>query len=109
VTVSDRGVGKLKVPDGVSLSRIGLAAAVVYLGAHALTGRTGVGSTMELTEQETRLTRELAELQAERASLQNEVRRLRTDTLDLDLLEERARTAINAAHPDEILLAPPVG
>ncbi|MBU6373520.1 MAG: septum formation initiator family protein [Alphaproteobacteria bacterium] len=74
-----------------------------------MTGRQGIGSAMELAEQESRLTRELAELQARRAQLSDEVKRLREPSLDLDLLEERARLMLNAAHPDEVILTPPKG
>ncbi|MFZ4603377.1 MAG: FtsB family cell division protein [Caulobacterales bacterium] len=94
---------------GVDLTRIGLAAAVVYLGAHAMTGRQGVSATMALADQEARLSRELAALEAQRLALKDEVRRLNDKTLDLDLLEERARILIDAAHPDEIILANPAG
>lgn len=93
----------------IDLTSISLAAVVAYLGAHAVTGRQGVGSAMELAEQESRLTRELAELQARRAQLSDEVKRLREPSLDLDLLEERARVMLNAAHPDELILTPPNG
>jgi cell division protein FtsB len=32
------------------------------------------------------------------------VRRLATDTLDLDLLDERARAVLGLGHPDEIVI-----
>lgn len=46
----------------------------------------------------------LAGLQADRAELKNRTRRLSSDFLDLDLLDERARVVLGMARPDEILI-----
>jgi len=94
---------------GVDLTSVGLAAVVAYLGAHAVTGRQGVASMMDLADREARLTHELADLQARRAALADEVARLNDKSLDLDLVEERARRLIDAAGPDEIVLPVPKG
>ena len=92
------------------LTSIGLAALVAYLAAHAVTGRQGVTSAMALAEQEARLSAELDHLRARSAALADDVARLRDGKeLDLDLLEERARVLLNAAHPDEIVLPVPEG
>ena len=42
-----------------------------------------------------------AELAAERATLERRVALLRPESLDRDMLEERARAVLNLAHPDE--------
>lgn len=75
-----------------------------YLAAHAVTGKHGVGAMMALTVEERALETRLAALEARKATLQDEVTRLSDATLDLDLLEERARDLLNAAAPDEIVI-----
>lgn len=50
---------------------------------------------------------ELAALTTERERLQERVRRMRTDALDADLLDERARAQLNMAHPNEIVILHP--
>lgn len=67
---------KQKTPGygvGVSKSwafRLGLCAAVAYLGAQALGGRQGLVSLMALKQQERALSAELASLRAENAALE---------------------------------------
>ncbi|MEM0908062.1 MAG: septum formation initiator family protein [Pseudomonadota bacterium] len=46
----------------------------------------------------------LAGLVAEREALEARVKRLRTDALDADLLDERARAKLHMAFPDEIVI-----
>ena len=48
---------------------------------------------------------QLATLEAERDSLERSLGRLREATLDLDYVEELARTKLSFARPDEILIA----
>ncbi|MBJ3774691.1 FtsB family cell division protein [Acuticoccus mangrovi] len=47
---------------------------------------------------------EFASLVTRRTDLQDRVRRLRTDALDADLLDERARAQLNMAHPNEVVI-----
>lgn len=47
---------------------------------------------------------ELAGLVATRERLEARVRRLRTDALDADLLDERARANLNMAFPNELVI-----
>ncbi|WP_108660403.1 FtsB family cell division protein [Acuticoccus kandeliae] len=47
---------------------------------------------------------ELVLLVARRKDLEAAVARLRTDALDADLLDERARAKLNMAHPNEIVI-----
>jgi cell division protein FtsB len=46
----------------------------------------------------------LAELKAERDEKERQVRMLSPDSLDPDLLDERAREALGLARPDEIVI-----
>jgi len=75
-----------------------------YLTFAALQGEHGLFRLFRIEAQETRLEAELAGLRAERAAIENKTRRLSTDTLDLDLLDEQARRVLGLGRPDEILI-----
>ena len=49
----------------------------------------------------------LAQKQIARERLEDRTRRLRVDTLDLDLLNERVRIMLGYVRPDELLLLAP--
>jgi cell division protein FtsB len=89
-------------PRSVALS-LGLSALILYLAAHAVTGRQGLISYMHLQEREHALTAERAALASQRAALEARIERLGSDHLDLDALEEQARRQFDAAHPDEVI------
>jgi cell division protein FtsB len=78
--------------------------AMGYLSFAALQGDHGFFRLVQVEAQEAQLADELAGLEAERAAIANKVRRLATDTLDLDLLDERARAVLGLGHPDEIVI-----
>jgi cell division protein FtsB len=78
--------------------------AMGYLSFAALQGDHGFFRLVQVEAQEAQLADELAGLEAERATIANRVRRLATDTLDLDLLDERARAVLGLGHPDEIVI-----
>ena len=75
-----------------------------YLSFAALQGEHGLLSLFRVEAQETRLRGELAGLQAERATISNKTRRLSTEHLDLDLLDEQARKVLGLGRPDEIII-----
>ena len=84
---------------------IALGAAILYLGAHALTGRQGLVAFVELQEQERALEQRVAALEIERIGLEARAARLRPATLDLDYLDERARITLAAGDSEEIVFA----
>lgn len=85
---------------------IALGAGILYLGAHAVTGRQGLVAYVDLQAQERTLESRVAALEAERATLETRAARLRdTRRLDADYLEERARITLAAGSPDEIVFA----
>lgn len=94
----------LKKP-GIGVLSLGLGAAIVYLSAHAVTGRQGLIAYMDLQGREAALTEQLADLEREKAALETRATRLRPESLDLDYLDERARELLAAADPDEIVFA----
>jgi len=90
---------------GSAALSIGLGAAIVYLGAHALTGRQGLVAYVDLQAQERALERRVAGLEVEREVLEGRAARLRPESLDLDYLDERARVTLAAGDPEEIVFA----
>lgn len=84
---------------------IGLGATILYLGAHAVTGRQGLLAYVDLQAEERALERQLADLESERAQLEARAGRLKPDQLDLDYLEERARVLLAAGDPAEMVIA----
>ena len=50
------------------------------------------------------LSKELARLKIERAQWQHRVSLLRSDRLDPDMLDERARAVLDYAHPNDLVL-----
>ncbi len=77
---------------------------VCYFSYAAIQGDFGVFRRMQLEAQEEYLRRELAELEAERSVIENKTRRLSTEYLDLDLLDEQARKVLGMARGDEIVI-----
>jgi cell division protein FtsB len=86
--------------------RLGLSALILYLAAHGLTGRQGLISFLELQEREHALQMERADLEARIAELSDRAGRLRAGSVsfDRDYLEERARTILDAAYADEVVI-----
>jgi cell division protein FtsB len=90
---------------GATALSIGLGAAILYLGAHAVTGRQGLVAYVDLQAQERTLESHLDAVEAERAQLEARAARMRGETLDLDYLDERARVTLAAGYSEEIVFA----
>ncbi|HEU0222856.1 MAG TPA: septum formation initiator family protein [Paracoccaceae bacterium] len=78
--------------------------AIAYFSFAALQGEYGLTRLIEIRTHQAELTRDLAAMRAERAALENKVRRLSDEYLDLDLLDEQARKMLGLARPDEIVI-----
>ncbi len=89
---------------GAALS-IGLGAAILYLGAHAVTGRQGLVAYVDLQARERVLESRVAALEVERTALSARAARLAPATLDRDYLDERARVLLAAGDSEEIVFA----
>lgn len=90
---------------GSAALSIGLGAAILYLGAHAVTGRQGLVAYVDLQAQERVLENRVAALELERDALEARAARLRPGTLDLDYLDERARITLAAGDGEELVFA----
>ncbi len=91
--------------QGSAALSIGLGAAILYLGAHAVTGRQGLVAYVDLQAQERTLEQRLETLEGERDALEARAARMRPESLDKDYLDERARVLLAAGDADEIVFA----
>jgi cell division protein FtsB len=80
------------------------AAMIAYFGVNAYTGKYGLNARVELDQEIVSLTNELARLKRERDDAEQLVRALRSDSVDPDLLDERARYQLDYAHPHDLVL-----
>jgi cell division protein FtsB len=78
-----------------------------YFAYHLVEGDRGLVAWLRLTEEIHAERVNLAKVQAERDALDLKVSNLRPDHLDPDLLDERVRTVLNLASPDEIVIMRP--
>jgi cell division protein FtsB len=79
------------------------AGMVGYFGVNAYTGRYGLNARQELDQEIIALTSELARLKRERSDSEQRVALLRTDRVDPDLLDERARYQLNYTNPHDLV------
>jgi cell division protein FtsB len=81
-----------------------MAAAIVgYFGINAYTGKYGLNARQELDQEIVALTSELARLKQERAEGEKRVSLLRSDRVDPDMLDERARFQLDYANPHDLI------
>jgi cell division protein FtsB len=84
------------------------AALIGYFWVNAYTGRYGLNARQELDQEIISLTAELARLKHERAEGEQRVALLRSDRVDPDMLDERARYQLDYVNPhDLVLMRPP--
>ena len=82
-----------------------IAALVIgYFGVNAYSGNHGLRARQDLDQQIAQLSDELEGLKAERATWERRVALLRPQSIDPDMLDERARVLLNYADPRELTL-----
>jgi cell division protein FtsB len=74
-----------------------------YFGVNAYTGKYGLNARQELDQEIIALTAELGRLKKERADGEQRVSLLRSDRLDPDMLDERARFQLDYANPHDLV------
>ena len=79
------------------------AALIGYFGVNAYTGKYGLNARQELDQEIITLTSELARLKRERTEGEQRVSLLRSDRVDPDMLEERARYQLDYANPHDLV------
>jgi cell division protein FtsB len=80
-----------------------VAGVVGYFGVNAYTGKYGLNARQELDQEIIALTSELARLKRERAESEKRVSLLRSDRVDPDMLDERARYQLDYANPQDLV------
>jgi cell division protein FtsB len=81
-----------------------MAAAIVgYFGVNAYTGKYGLNARQELDQEIIALTSELVRLKQERVEGERRVSLLRSDRVDPDMLDERARYQLDYANPRDLV------
>ena len=90
----------------VSIAFLAICAGLVaYFGYFALYGNHGVVSYVRLTHEVELRQSELATVQAERAALERRVDMLKPESIDPDLLDERARETLGLTEPGELVIS----
>ena len=83
-----------------ALGLYAIAAALIgYFGVNAYTGNLGLRARQDLDARIAELTSERDQIRSEREQWQHKVDLLKSDRLDPDLLEERARALLNYVDP----------
>ena len=77
---------------------------VGYFSVNAYTGKYGLNARQELDQEIIALTSELARLKKERAEGEQRVSLLRSDRVDPDMLDERARALVGYTDPRDLTL-----
>jgi cell division protein FtsB len=83
-----------------------VAAALVigYFGANAYSGKYGLDARANLEQQIAALTAELRDAKAERERWERRIALLKSDGLDPDMLDERARSLLGFVDPRDVVL-----
>jgi cell division protein FtsB len=86
-----------------ALALYSLAALLIaYFGVNAFTGNHGLRARQDLDQQIAQLSSELAALRAERLNWERRVSLLQPESIDPDMLDERARALLNYVDAREL-------
>ena len=79
-------------------------AATGYFTWSAWHGERGIMARMHYEQQIDERQKTIADLKSDRHAWENRVAMLQSEHIDKDLLEERARIVMNAAHPNDVIV-----
>ena len=89
----------------IPLALYGVAAlGVGYFVHHAHNGNRGIEAKQQLKLQASAISKELDGLKTERAEWERRIALLRSDQIDRDLLEERARSLLGRVHRNDLVI-----
>ena len=77
---------------------------MAYFIFHSVEGERGLLTYWSMQDRVREIANVLDETTAQRKALEQHVISLRSTHLDPDLLDERARAMLNAAHPDDLII-----
>lgn len=80
---------------------------VAYFAYHTVQGDRGLVALTHLQGEVEEAERVLEQVRSERIELERRTTLLRPDSLDPDMLEERARAQLNHTHPDDLVILLP--
>lgn len=83
------------------------ACLVAYFAYHAIQGERGFLAWLSLRQELAQARADAAQLAREHERLERRVELLRPDSLDLDLLDERAHELLGYGRPDELIILLP--
>ena len=75
-----------------------------YFGYHSIHGKHGWHASHRVNAQVTALRAELDALNREKAALEHRISLMLPESLDPDMLDESARSSLNFAHPNDLLI-----
>jgi cell division protein FtsB len=75
-----------------------------YFGVNAYSGNRGLKAKQDIDRQIARLSTEFESLKLQRGEWERRVALLRSDRLDPDMLDERARALLDYVHPNDLTL-----
>jgi cell division protein FtsB len=78
-----------------------------YLGFHTVSGERGLFALFKETRRLEALQTELSAIKVKREALESKVKRLSSHSLDLDMLDEQARSVVGLAGKDEVVIFTP--
>jgi cell division protein FtsB len=87
-----------------SLKTISIGAVGLYLGYHLIQGENGALSYMLVSKELEKTNKYLTMSKEKRKQLEHRVSLLRPDSIDLDMLTERARVLLNYGRDNEIVV-----
>lgn len=87
----------------VALPLLG-ACLTAYFVFHAVHGDRGIYAWLRINQELKAASSEAALLKTERVALERRITLLSSASLDLDMLDERARVMLNFAHPDDLMI-----
>lgn len=87
----------------VALPLLG-ACLTAYFVYHAIHGDRGIYAWLRINQELKIANAEATSLQGERQALERRITSLSSTSLDLDMLDERARVMLNFAHPDDLII-----
>jgi len=75
-----------------------------YFAYHAVSGEYGLVGRAKFESKTKALQSELAELEHQKDQLETRVKLLRPDSLDQDMVEERARIELSVVNPNDVVI-----
>ena len=81
--------------------------AVIYFAYHAVNGDRGLVAWLELKDRVQAAEQAAETVARQRRGVENRVRLLHPESLDADMIEERARIMLNFAYADDIVIPEP--